>query len=156
MYNTLFFLFLYKHKPTMKSESYSCSVMSDSLRPMDWSLPGSSVHGILQARILEWVVILFSRGSSQPRDQTQVSCIAGGFFTNWATRKAPSPLYTYSYVSKDFDSSEAPTFLGCFKLPVPPAVRRPQTQAQLYESCRQARKPSEGLLDWNTLSNAED
>ena len=42
---------------------------------------------------------------------------------------------------------EAPTFLGCFKLPVPPVVRRPQTQAQLYESCRQARKPSEGFLD---------
>ena len=48
--------------------------------PMDGSLPGSSVHGILQARILEWVAILFSRGSSQPRDQTQVSCIAGTFY----------------------------------------------------------------------------
>ena len=43
--------------------------------------PGSSVHGILQARILEWVAIPFSRGSPQPRDPTQVSCIAGGFFT---------------------------------------------------------------------------
>ena len=49
--------------------------------PMDCSLPGSSVHGILQARILEWVVIPFSRGSSQPRDRTLVSCIAGRFFT---------------------------------------------------------------------------
>ena len=48
---------------------------------MDCSPPGSSVHGILQARILEWVVIPFSRGSSQPRDRTRVSCIAGGFFT---------------------------------------------------------------------------
>ena len=47
---------------------------------MDCSLPGSSVHGILQARILEWVAIPSSRGSSQPRDQTQVSCIAGRFF----------------------------------------------------------------------------
>ena len=46
--------------------------------PMDYSLPGSSVHGILQARILEWVAIPFSRGSCQPRDQTQVSHIAGG------------------------------------------------------------------------------
>ena len=44
--------------------------------------PGSSVHGILQARILEWVAFPFSRGSSQPRNQTQVSCIAGRFFTN--------------------------------------------------------------------------
>ena len=48
---------------------------------MDCSPPGSSVHGILQARILEWVAISFYRGSSQPRDQTQVSCIAGKFFT---------------------------------------------------------------------------
>ena len=50
--------------------------------PMDCSLPGSSVHGIPQARILEWVVVPFCRGSSQPRDQTQVSCIAGGIFTS--------------------------------------------------------------------------
>ena len=57
---------------------------------MDYSLPGSSVHGILQARILEWVAISFSRGSSQPRDQTWVSCIAGRFFTNWAMREAHS------------------------------------------------------------------
>jgi len=49
--------------------------------PMDCSPPGSSVHGILQASILEWVEISFSRGSSQRRDQTWVSCIAGRFFT---------------------------------------------------------------------------
>ena len=49
---------------------------------------GLVVHGILQARILEWVSFPFSRGSSQPRDQTQVSHNAGGFFTSWATRKA--------------------------------------------------------------------
>ena len=55
---------------------------------MDCSPPGSSVHGILQARILEEVVIPFSRGSSQTRDQTWVSCIAGKFFTVWATREA--------------------------------------------------------------------
>ena len=46
------------------------------------------VHGILQARTLEWVAFPFSRGSSQSRDQTQVSRIAGGFFTSWATREA--------------------------------------------------------------------
>ena len=50
--------------------------------PMDCSLPGASVHGILQARILEWVAISSSRGSSPPRDQTPISCIEGGFFTN--------------------------------------------------------------------------
>ena len=54
---------------------------------MDYSPPSSSVHGIFPARILEWVAISFSRGSSQPRDQTQVSCITGSFFTNWATRE---------------------------------------------------------------------
>ena len=57
--------------------------------PTDCSLPDSSVHGILQARILEWVVIPFSRGFSQPRNQIGVSCIAGGFFTSWATMEAP-------------------------------------------------------------------
>ena len=48
---------------------------------MDWSLTGSSVHGIFQATVLEWVAISFSRGSSWLRDWTQVSCIAGGCFT---------------------------------------------------------------------------
>ena len=47
--------------------------------PIDYSPPGFSVHGILQARKLEWVAFPFSRGSSQPRDRTQVSCITGGF-----------------------------------------------------------------------------
>ena len=50
--------------------------------PMDYNPPGSSVHGILQSRILKCVAISFFRGSSQSKDQTQVSCIAGGFFTN--------------------------------------------------------------------------
>ena len=58
--------------------------------PMDCSPPGSSVHGILQVRILEWVAIPFSRESSWPRDWTCVSPIAGRFFTIWATRKALS------------------------------------------------------------------
>ena len=52
--------------------------------PMDCSPPGSSVNGILQAKILEWVAIPFPRGSSQPKDRTQVSCIAGRFFTVWS------------------------------------------------------------------------
>ena len=58
----------------------SHSVVSALCDPMDCSLPVSSVHGILQARILEGDTISFSRGSSQPKDQTRVSCIAGGFF----------------------------------------------------------------------------
>ena len=60
--------------------------------PMDCSPPSSSVHGILQATIPEWVAILFSRGSSQTRDQSQVSCIAGRFLTVRATREAWLPL----------------------------------------------------------------
>ena len=58
----------------------SCLSLCDT---MDYA-----VKGILQARILEWVAFSFSRGSSQARDRTQVSCIAGGFFTSWATREA--------------------------------------------------------------------
>ena len=60
--------------------SQSCPTLCD---PMD-----CIVYGILQAKILEWVAIPFSRGSSQPRSQTQVSHLAGGFFTSWATREA--------------------------------------------------------------------
>ena len=64
----------------------SCLTLCD---PLDYSLPGSSVHGgILQARIWEWVAIPSSWRSYQPRDWTQVSCNAGGFFTIWATREA--------------------------------------------------------------------
>ena len=62
--------------------------MSDSLRPVDCSPPSSSVHGILQARILEWIAISFSRGSSRPRDRTQVSHIAGRHFNLCATKEA--------------------------------------------------------------------
>ena len=65
----------------------SCPALCNS---MDCSTPGSSVHGILQARILEWVAMPSSSRSSQPRARTQVSRIAGGFFTVWATRKAPT------------------------------------------------------------------
>ena len=63
-----------------RSVAQSCPTLCD---PVD-----DRVHGILQARILEWVAFPFSRGSSQPRDRTQVSHIAGGFFTSWATREA--------------------------------------------------------------------
>ena len=64
--------------------------MSDSLRSHGlYPTPGSSVHGILQARTLEWVTMPFSGGSFQPRDRTRVSCIADRFFTIWATRETP-------------------------------------------------------------------
>ena len=68
-----------------KLVSQLCPTLCD---PMDYcSPPGSSTHGILQARILEWVAIPFSRESSQPSDRTQISCIVGRFFTIWATRE---------------------------------------------------------------------
>ena len=66
------------------SESESRSATSDSLRPHELY----TVCGILQARILEWVAFPFSRGSSKPRDRTQVSHITDRFFTSWATREA--------------------------------------------------------------------
>ena len=64
--------------------SQSCLILCD---PMDYSLPGSSVHGIFQTRTLEWVAISFSRRSSQPRDWTLVSRIVGRRFTVWGTRE---------------------------------------------------------------------
>ena len=69
------------------SVAKSCPTLCD---PMNYSLSGSSVRGISQARILEWVAISFSRGPSRPRDQTQVSCIVVRFFTIWPTREAHS------------------------------------------------------------------
>ena len=66
--------------------------------PMDCSPPGSSVHGILQARILECVAISFSRGSSQPRDRARVSYIEGGFFTAEPPEKPPQSVQSLSHV----------------------------------------------------------
>ena len=81
----------------------SRSVVSDSLWPMDCGPPGSSVCGILQARILEWVAIPLSRWSCWPRDRTWVSCIAGRFVTIWATKSSP----------KDFDKALLKASGGC-------------------------------------------
>ena len=90
MYNWIILLYtwnivnqLYFNK--VKVKSFSRVRLCD---PVDCSPPGSSIHGILQARILEWVAIFFSRGSSRPRDQTQVSRIAGRHFNLWATIKS--------------------------------------------------------------------
>ena len=86
-----------KNLPSMQERCAMLCLVAQSCptlrNPMDCSLTSSSVHGILQARILEWVATPFSRGpfqprSFQPRDQTQVSHTAGRFFTSWATREA--------------------------------------------------------------------
>ena len=63
----------------------SCLTLCD---PMDYSPPGSSLHGLLQARILEKVAMPSTRGSFQPRDCTQIPCVTGRFFTTWATTEA--------------------------------------------------------------------
>ena len=89
----------------------SCPTLYD---PMDYT-----VHGILQARILEWVAFPFSRGSSQPRDRTQVSHIAGGFFTSWATGKPFGPWKETPFLQQNQDPASfshcylGPTFLLC-------------------------------------------
>ena len=92
-----FFKDLSDFLPFRESEfTQSCLTLCN---PVDCSLSGSSVHGIFQARILGWVAILFFRGSSPPRDWSQVSCIVGRCFTIWATREASSLslLFSQSY-----------------------------------------------------------
>ena len=95
-FNSIHFLLVKLISPLLtylESDSISHSIMPHSLQSHGlYGPPGSSVHRIPQARILEWVDIPFSRASSQPMDQTQVSCISGRFFTIWATREA---LLTY-------------------------------------------------------------
>ena len=77
-------LLLISQSESESEVTQSCPTLCD---PMDCSLPGSSVHGIFQATILEWVAISFSRGSSPSRDWNQVSRIVGRCFTVWATRE---------------------------------------------------------------------
>ena len=96
IYGIYYFWYLYKDRKISENMHYmlevkvfvtqSCPTLCN---PVDCGPPDSSVHRIFQARIMEWVAILFCRGSSQSRDQTHISCIAGGFlFTIWATREA--------------------------------------------------------------------
>ena len=79
-----YILFIYE-EVKWSEVAQSCLTLCN---PMDCSLPGSSLHGILQARILEWIAISFSGGSARLRDQTQVSGAAGRRFNLWATREA--------------------------------------------------------------------
>ena len=81
------------------NSTYMCVLVTQSCptlyNPMDCSPPSFSVHGMLQVRIMEWIVILFSRRTTQPRDWTLVPCIRGRFFTIWATGKScSSHIYT--------------------------------------------------------------
>ena len=101
----------------------SCLILCN---PMNYT-----VHGILQARILEWGAIPFSRGSSQPKDQTQVSCIACQFFTSWATREARSNV-------KDILFSASCTAVGIVRLNFCHSVR--------YKNWRRKWQPTAVLL----------
>ena len=94
---------------------------------MDSSPPGLSVRGISQARLLEWVAISFSRSSSQPRDGTQVSCTAGGFFTIWASRE------TKTCMQVELSAQNQPHILAIWKLKTPPA---PEHLGHVW-ACRQ-------------------
>ena len=76
----------------VKSESEVTQLCPTLCHPMDYSLTGSSIHGIFQARVLEWVAISFPRGSSQPRDWIRVSHIVGRCFTIWAIREVPRSI----------------------------------------------------------------
>ena len=87
----------------------SCPTLCD---PMDCSLPGSSVHGIFQARVLEWVAISFSRGSPRPRDCTQVSRIAGRRFAIWATRVAHFSYLSIKLIFFNFRNISSPIFFS--------------------------------------------
>ena len=117
---SLFQVISYIYLSLSNLKAQSCLTLTD---PMDCNLPGSSVHEILQARIREWVVVPFSRGSSLSRDRTQVSHITGRFFTIWAT----SECLCVQALRKGWKSSfmeltlcEKPFF--CFSVPVPPPV----------------------------------
>ena len=115
----------------------SCPTLCD---PVDCSSPGSSVHGILQARILEWVVVSFSRGSSWPRDRTQVPRIAGRHFNLWATRKAFS---IYQLVG---------TFLGALTI-----KNLPQTQeTRVWSLGRDPGGENSSPLQYPCLENSMD
>ena len=93
-YTAMQFLFYCRNSPPygLFLVAQSCPTLCD---PMDCSPPASSVRGILQARILAWVAMSSSRASSQPRDGTQVSCIAGRFFTIWVIGEAHNHNYEF-------------------------------------------------------------
>ena len=115
-----------------------CPTLCD---PMNCSPPSSSLHGILQARILEWVAIPFSRGSSWHRDQTQVSSIAGRFFTVWATREAPFLLVPPITYQRAWGSSTRHVMLG---------------RASSLQTCCSLGLECASSLLWDASSNPRD
>ena len=113
--------------------------------PMDCNPPGSSVHGILQARILNLVAFPFSRKSFQPRDQTWVSCTAGRFFTIWATRDVKNRIWTYSY-----RCTKSGITWGCSH-PLVLCKLQPGDNSSEREESREDTREETGLLKWETI-----
>ncbi|XDA77321.1 hypothetical protein R6Z07F_007455 [Ovis aries] len=119
---------------------------------MVYSPPGSSVHGILQAKILEWVAIPFSRGSAQPRDRTQVSCIAGRFFTILATGEihntvytvCVAPLFTWSFSLKSSEVKSSEVAQSCLTLCDPMDCSPPGSSVHEIFQAR--------ILEWVAIS----
>jgi len=134
-----------------------CSVaqLCPTLWPHDCNWPGSTVHGILQARILEWVAMPSSRGSSQPRDWTQVFRIADRFFTVWATRETHKTkagrVRFWSLYLKPFSSvaQSCPTLcnpMDCSTPGLPVHHQLPEfTQTHVHQA-RDTIQPSHPLL----------
>ena len=89
--------------------------------PMDCSPQGSSVFGIFQARILDWVVTSFSRGSSPPRDWTLVTSITGRFFTTWITRESTCSAGDWSLIPglgrSPGEGNDCPLQYSCLEIP---------------------------------------
>ena len=121
---------------------------------MVYSPPGSSVHGILQARILQWVAIPFSRESAQPRDRSQVSCIAGGFFTILATGEIHNtvytvciaPLFAWSFSLKSSEVKSSEVAQSCLTLCDPVDCSPPGSSVHEIFQAR--------ILEWVAISFA--
>ena len=119
--------------------------------PVNCSPPGSPVHGISQARILEWVAISSSRGSSWPRDWTWVSCTAGRHFIIWTTREALLLLSSFSRVqlcaTPETAAHQAPQSLGFSRqehwsgLPFPSPMHEVKSESEVAQSCPTLRDP---------------
>ena len=115
-----------EHKELDMTEQFSLGqkvkVKVAQLCPTLCDLMDYTAHGILQARILEWIAVPFSRASSQPRDRTQVSCFVGGFFTSWATKEAQEywsgVAYPFSsWSSRPRNRTRVSCIAGRFSLP---------------------------------------
>ena len=126
----------------------ACSVMSNSLRPVDYSPPGSSVHGILQARIQEWVAMPSSRGSSQPRDQICITCTG----CCWVTSVVSDSLRPYRWqptrMPHPWDSPDKNTGVGCHFL----QCMKVKSESEVAQSCLTLSDPMDCSLPGSSTS----